>query len=157
MSKSRAKKGADSGRDGGGFVALPWVVLDSAAYAGLSHPARGLLLELCRQLRSDNNGRLDYLRSHAERLYSVAVMPETAGAHALLAKIRAGKLADGFTPRNMAVKGWAGLASVEAARKAADMLVDFDWLVREVVPTGRAGGRPGECYRINPLALPKKA
>ena len=100
---------------------------------------------------------VDYLRSHAERLYSVAVMPETAGAHALLAKIRAGKLADGFRLKDLQQKGWAGLATTEAARKAAEMLVDFDWLVREVVPTGRAGGRPGECYRINPLAVEKKA
>lgn len=66
MSKSRAKKGGDSGRDGGGFVALPWVVLDSAAYVHLSHPARGLLLELCRQLRSDNNGRLLLSRAYLE-------------------------------------------------------------------------------------------
>lgn len=100
---------------------------------------------------------VDYLRSHAERLYSVAVMPETAGAHALLAKIRAGKLADGFTPRNVVVKGWAGLATVEAVRKAADLLADFDWLERDVTPPGRAGGRPSESYRINPLALEKKA
>ena len=99
----------------------------------------------------------DYLRTHAERLYSVAVMPETAGAHALLAKIRAGKLADGFTPRVVAVKGWAGLASTEAVRKAADMLADYDWLERYVVAPGRAGGRPSESYRIHPQALPKKA
>jgi putative DNA primase/helicase len=57
----------------------------------------------------------------------------------------------------VAVKGWAGLATVEAVRKAADLLTDFDWLERDVAAPGRAGGRPSECYRINPLALPKKA
>ena len=51
------RKGGSS-RDAGGFVALPWVVLDSEAYMGLSHAARSLLLELARQLRPDNNGRL---------------------------------------------------------------------------------------------------
>lgn len=102
---------------------------------------------------------VDYLRSHAERLYSVAVMPETAGAHALLAKIRAGKLADGFRLKDLQQKGWAGLATTEAARKAAEMLVDFDWLERREVKSGDAlgRGRPSESYRINPLALPKKA
>jgi hypothetical protein len=45
-------------RDSGGFVALPWRVLDSAAYARLSHPARALLLEVARQYVRDNNGRL---------------------------------------------------------------------------------------------------
>jgi hypothetical protein len=39
-------------------VALPWSVLDCAAYARLSHPARGLLLEFARQFVRDNNGRL---------------------------------------------------------------------------------------------------
>lgn len=53
---SRSKR--DTGRDGGGFVAVPWSVLDCAAYARLSHPARGLLMEFARQFVRDNNGRL---------------------------------------------------------------------------------------------------
>ena len=53
--KSRKKA---SGRDPGGFVALPWSVLDCPAFSGLSHPARSLLLELARQYVFDNNGRL---------------------------------------------------------------------------------------------------
>lgn len=48
----------DSGRDSGGFIALPWSVLDSRAYGRLSHPARSLLLEIARQFVRDNNGRL---------------------------------------------------------------------------------------------------
>lgn len=48
----------DTGRDSGGFVALPWSVLDCPAYARLSHPARGLLFEFARQFVRDNNGRL---------------------------------------------------------------------------------------------------
>jgi hypothetical protein len=47
-----------TGRVEGGFAALPWDVLDSAAYARLSHPARSLLVELARQFVRDNNGRL---------------------------------------------------------------------------------------------------
>ena len=46
------------GREPGGFVAIPWSVLDSAAYVGLSNPARALLLEIARQFVRDNNGRL---------------------------------------------------------------------------------------------------
>ena len=53
---SRSKR--DAGRDSGGFVALPWSVLDCTAYACLSHPARGLLFEFARQFVRDNNGRL---------------------------------------------------------------------------------------------------
>src|SRR5690606_37161570 len=55
--RNRANKG-NSGRDAGGFVALPWSVLDCPAYARLSHPARALLFELARQFVRDNNGRL---------------------------------------------------------------------------------------------------
>ena len=55
--RNRGQKG-DSGRDAGGFIALPWSVLDCPAYAALSHPARALLFELARQFVRDNNGRL---------------------------------------------------------------------------------------------------
>lgn len=55
--RNSGRKG-DSGRDAGGFVALPWSVLDSPAYANLSHPARSLLFEMARQFVRDNNGRL---------------------------------------------------------------------------------------------------
>lgn len=59
MANGRNKGGkGDSGRDPGGFVALPWSVLDCPAYARLSHPARALLTEIARQFVKDNNGRL---------------------------------------------------------------------------------------------------
>lgn len=59
MSNGRNKRQkAPSGRDGGGFVAMPWSVLDSSAYARLSHPAKALLMEFARQYIRDNNGRL---------------------------------------------------------------------------------------------------
>lgn len=55
---ARGKSKYNTGRDPGGFVALPWSVLDSAAYQGLSHPAKALLLEFARQYVRDNNGKL---------------------------------------------------------------------------------------------------
>lgn len=59
MSNGRNKRQkGDSGRDGGGFAALPWSVLDSPAYTRLSHPAKALLMEFARQFIRDNNGRL---------------------------------------------------------------------------------------------------
>lgn len=57
----------DSGRDSGGFVALPWSVLDCPAYARLSHPARSLLFELARQFVRDNNGRLLASAAHLSK------------------------------------------------------------------------------------------
>ena len=57
-SRNPRRKGHDASRDQGGFVALPWSVLDCAAYASLSHPAKALLMEIARQFVRDNNGRL---------------------------------------------------------------------------------------------------
>src|SRR5450830_1193283 len=53
MANGRNKlRRVDTSRDAGGFVALPWSVLDCHAYAALSHPARALLLEIARLLAS---------------------------------------------------------------------------------------------------------
>lgn len=102
----------------------------------------------------------DYLRTHAERMYAAAVIPETAGAQALLTKIKAGKLCDGdgvlldaFTPRQVAAKHWAGLGAVEPVRKAADLLADYGWLEREAMPSSATGGRPSERYLVHPVLL----
>lgn len=54
-------------RDSGGFVAMPWSVLDSASYARLGHPARAMLLELARQYVRDNNGRLLLSSAYMEK------------------------------------------------------------------------------------------
>lgn len=54
----RDPKRRESSRDAGGFIALPWSVLDCAAYMALSMHARALLLEIARQYVRNNNGRL---------------------------------------------------------------------------------------------------
>ncbi len=102
----------------------------------------------------------DYLRTHAVRLYAAASTPETSGAQTLIDRIEAGKLTDSdgvlltaFSPRQIAVKGWTGLDTPDAVRKAAGVLVDFDWLRKELLPTGAAGGRPSEVYQVNPTML----
>ena len=65
MANGRNKTGKrDSGRDAGGFVALPWSVLDCPAYGRLSMHARSLLLEVARQFVKDNNGRLLLSRAY---------------------------------------------------------------------------------------------
>lgn len=64
MGRDKRRKGQDNSRDAGGFIALPWAVLDSPAYQRLNHAARSLLVELCRQYVRDNNGRLLASRAH---------------------------------------------------------------------------------------------
>jgi hypothetical protein len=64
-SEGRSKR--DSGRDPGGFIALPVSVLDCAGYTALSHTARSLLLEVARQCKGDDNGRLLLSRAYLAR------------------------------------------------------------------------------------------
>lgn len=61
---AKRKRYASSSRDRGGFVALPWTVLDSAAYQALSHPAKALLFEVARQFHGDDNGRMLLTRQY---------------------------------------------------------------------------------------------
>ena len=131
-------------------LALVFALVDTPASGGVIHAG-----ELLRALAWG-----EYLRSHAERIYSAATTPETGGAAALLAKIKAGKLCDGdgvllesFTPRQVAVKHWGGLTTPEDVRKAADLLADYGWLAKEVTPRGPTGGRPSDRYMVNPALL----
>lgn len=62
----------DASREPGGFAAIPWSVLDSPIFQGLSHPAKALLLEVARQRHGeDDNGRMllsnNYLRPRGWR------------------------------------------------------------------------------------------
>lgn len=64
--RSPKRKGHDTSRDQGGFVALPWSVLDCPAYARLSMHARALLLEVARQYHRDDNGRMLLSRAYLQ-------------------------------------------------------------------------------------------
>lgn len=57
MSNKRYKNASDK-RDGGGHVAIPFVVLDSIAYLSLGAYGRMLLWDLASQYRGNNNGDL---------------------------------------------------------------------------------------------------
>lgn len=128
-------------------LALVFALIDTPDSGGLIHED-----ELLRALAFG-----EYLRTHANRLYAAAVMPETTDAATLLSRLKGGKLVDrdgvildSFTPRQVALKHWAGLGTPEAVRKAADVLTDYDWLRREVVQGGATGGRPSDRYTVNP-------
>ncbi len=95
----------------------------------------------------------EYLRSHAERAYAAGAAPDTAGAVALLAKIRERKVVDGFSPRDVYLKGWTSLNTPEAAHAAARMLCDLYHLRRIEQPKRAGGGRPSVSYQINPETL----
>lgn len=58
MAKRDKWKDAANKRDSGRFLALPYSVLNGAAYISLSAHARMLLLDLCAQYKGNNNGDL---------------------------------------------------------------------------------------------------
>ena len=121
-------------------LALVFALVDTPDSGGVIHET-----ELMRALAWG-----DYLRTHAERLYCAAVMPETTAAAALLVKIKAGKLQDGFKLKDVQQKGWASLSTTEDVKKAASMLAVYDWLRIETGQVGVAGGRPSETFKIHP-------
>lgn len=95
----------------------------------------------------------EYLETHATRLYAAATTPETAGAKALLRRIKAGALGTAFTVREVYRNKWQHLTTPEAARRACEVLSDFNWIRPEERDFREFGGRPSESFQVNPLAL----
>ncbi|MFO1124004.1 MAG: DUF3987 domain-containing protein [Methylocystis sp.] len=91
-----------------------------------------------------------YLETHARRAYAAGSEAETAAASAILKRIRAGDIVDGFTARDVHRKGWANLSDREQVGAGLNLLADFDWLAPQTCQTG---GRPRTFYSINPRAL----
>lgn len=129
-------------------------------FALVDTPDSGGIIESAELLRALAWG--DYLRTHAERLYAAATVPETAAAQTLLTKLKTGKLTDrdgirplSFTPREVAVKHWAGLGSTDEVRKAATLLADYGWLEKKVVLSGdtMGRGRHSDRYWVHPCLL----
>jgi hypothetical protein len=92
----------------------------------------------------------DYLEAHARRIYqSVTARAETS-ASILAARIRAGKLPDLFTPREVTKKGWAGLTTTAEVAAALDLLEELHWVRREEIRPTIGGGRPSVRFHVNP-------
>jgi hypothetical protein len=97
----------------------------------------------------------DYLESHARRVYSAALTPETLAALALAEKIQSGRaVLDGvLTVRDVYQKRWQGLDTPEAVKAAVDVLADHDWLRQIPGDGGAQGGRPSLRYEANPKVI----
>jgi hypothetical protein len=94
----------------------------------------------------------DYLESHAQRVYSCITTPQMRAARELAEKVRQRQIgADGsFSCRDVYVKGWAGLDTPDAVRRAAEVLQDAHWLKDVSSKPGPDGGRPSNRWVINP-------
>lgn len=93
----------------------------------------------------------DYLEAHARRCYGLLADDGLRAAQALADKLRQGKLADGFTARDVRRNQWRRLTTDEAVQAALDWLEDEHWLrAEEVGGTGPGSGRRTYRYAINP-------
>jgi hypothetical protein len=77
-------------------------------------------------------------------------MIELAAGEAILARIRAGELADGFTARDVHQRGWSGLTERDWVKAGLDLLVDLYYLAATTSQPDERGGRPKVTFAINP-------
>lgn len=90
----------------------------------------------------------DYLRSHANRLYSAGGVAAETGARLIIE--RRAQLPEGFTARHIHQKAWASLADRDAVGAAIELLIGAGYC-REAPPSpSPAGGRPSLTYIWNP-------
>jgi hypothetical protein len=99
----------------------------------------------------------DYLKSHADRVYGSALDPVDENAKAILSKIGAGKLPDGFGTGDVKRGGWMGLDTLEQIKAALSRLVDYGWLREYREQPTVSGGRPSVRYLVHPKIFHKNA
>jgi putative DNA primase/helicase len=114
-------------------LALIFHMIDTpdAGSVGVEHVRRGIFW-------------LEYLETHARRLYAQILDPGMMAAIALAERLP--ELDDPFHPRDVYRKGWSGLDRHQTD-KALEVLVDLN----HVAPRpGKNGGRPTTLYAKNP-------
>jgi len=92
-----------------------------------------------------------YLRSHAERVYGAVLGEKIQAARRLLGHLRAGRLGQRFSLRDVYRPQWSGLTTAAEARAACETLCERSWLRRLDDETG-GPGRPTEVYLLHPAA-----
>lgn len=98
-------------------------------------------------------GWASYLETHAARVYASGRSGAMDAAIAIVNKIKAGAIRDGFRAADIYLKGWTGLGDSKTVAEATEILVDLDYLrVFESRP-GPQGGRPSVTFQINPLIM----
>ena len=97
-------------------------------------------------------GWLEYLESHARRVYHALDTPDADTARLLLARIRRNQVSNPFKPRDVYRNGWHGLGDAPRVKAACRLLADYEHL-REHRSDEGIPGRPADpVYFINPKA-----
>ena len=90
----------------------------------------------------------NYLKSHAERIYSISLNQGVEGARLILK--RKNKLPNHFTARDVQRKCWSGLDSIEIVNDAIECLLDYHYLSSILISSNDRVGRPTTQYYFNP-------
>ena len=93
-------------------------------------------------------GWINYLTSHARRLYAEVESPNEACGRELALRIKKGQLGRKFTKRDVYRPQWRKLQTKGKAAAAVEYLFRHHWLEEETVDTN---GRPTTIYVVNPL------
>jgi hypothetical protein len=99
---------------------------------------------------------IDFLKLHMHALYGTVLNAEVEIAHALLEKMRTGKIRSGMKVRQIYRHGWDKLSTKEAVERGLEVLEDHQWIrlrPEEKAPTGRPASRS---FDINPALISKR-
>ena len=100
-------------------------------------------------------GLCGYLQKHLDKIYSSVMTVEQQAVSNLATRIKRGALdayeKDGFSVRDIRLKGWSGLTEPESIKEAIQTLEEAHWIrqVPQSEYTGH-GGRPTQRWIINP-------
>ncbi len=91
---------------------------------------------------------VEFLQSHARRIYATSTRPEFRGAKLILAKHEKGDLPDVVTARMVYRKHWRGLSTPKEVNEAIEVLVDHNWL-RPLSQKENTNGRTSDKFVFN--------
>ena len=92
----------------------------------------------------------EYLESHARRIYGLCSTFEQQAVSALAKKIKANKLQNPFTERDIYRKQWHRLNDKVLVHSACEELVDAKWLCKKTIQPTFRGGKVKILYFIHP-------
>lgn len=94
----------------------------------------------------------EYLAGHARRVYALVETTRVGTAQMLASRIAAGKLANPFTAREVARKGWTGMRALNDVEAALGLLEEAGHVMGVDTEDGLPG-RPTTRFWINPMIV----
>jgi hypothetical protein len=94
----------------------------------------------------------EYLELHAAKIYGVSQSVNLKTAHALLGKVKEGKLTSPFTANDIVHKGWSNLNEIAAVNTGIQVLEQYGWVKVIHSTPGVKGGRPSTAIVLHPQA-----